>query len=488
MEKNSDANSYRSIFRSISAFGGVQVFNIFVSLLRGKFVALFLGPEGMGISAVFASSTAAVQQICSLGVNQAVVKEVASAKDKPGGAGKVIKVCARLLLATALLGGIACVLLSPLLSRLAFGDSSHTWSYVWLGLFVALSIAGGGYLAMLQGLGEVKRLSKASLVGGCSGLLFGVPLYWLFGVGGIVPAMIVLAFSTFLFYYISFRASRRDCAPLAGETMTAEDGSNLARRLVSLGMVLLVGGLVGTVTQYAIVLYVKTFGSSETLGFYQAANSITNQYIGIVFSALAMDYFPRLSAVGDDRGGLNTVVNRQIEMVVLVAVPILVCLILTAPLVIRILLTDEFMPVAPLMRWLGLGMMFQAVGFPFGYIFVARGDRRLYFWIECVWCNLLWLACSVGGFHFLGLTGLGVSLVVRNMIDIAVYSVICRRRYGVMFSTQTLRTMIPYILVCTACFCLSLSDSVWAYVSMSLLFLASAAGSAIILKRRFRHS
>lgn len=488
MEKNKDVNSYRSIFRSISAFGGVQVFNIFISLLRGKFVAMFLGPAGMGISALFATSASTIQQICSLGVNQAVVKEVASAKEKPGGASPVIRICIRLILATALLGAVACILLSPFLSRLTFGDSSQTWSYVWLGLFVALSIAGSGYLAILQGLGEVKKLSKASLVGGCSGLLFGVPLYYFFGVEGIVPAMIILALSTFLFYFISFKSSRNEIQPVDGPGVSRDDVGNLVRRLISLGLVLLIGSFAGTLVQYVLVVFVETFGSRENVGLYQAANSITNQYIGIVFSALAMDYFPRLSAISEDRHKLNMVVNRQIEIVALVAAPILMCLIFTAPLVIRVLLTEEFLPVTSLMRWLGLGMMFQAIGFPFGYIFVARGDRKLFFWIECVWSNVLWLACSVGGYCFFGLTGLGVSLVVRNMIDIAVYSVICRWRYGVMFSAQTLRIMLPCLLLCTACFCVSLSESVWAYVSMGLLFIISATASAIILKRRFRHS
>ena len=38
-------NSYRNILKRISTFGGVQLFNILVTLVRGKFVAMFLGPE-----------------------------------------------------------------------------------------------------------------------------------------------------------------------------------------------------------------------------------------------------------------------------------------------------------------------------------------------------------------------------------------------------------------------------------------------------------
>ena len=51
MSKNKDENSYRSILKGTSVFGGVQVFQILINMVRGKFVALFLGPDGMGVSA-----------------------------------------------------------------------------------------------------------------------------------------------------------------------------------------------------------------------------------------------------------------------------------------------------------------------------------------------------------------------------------------------------------------------------------------------------
>jgi len=62
MSKNKDENSYRSILKGTSVFGGVQVFQILINMVRGKFVALFLGPDGMGVSALLTSATSTVQQ------------------------------------------------------------------------------------------------------------------------------------------------------------------------------------------------------------------------------------------------------------------------------------------------------------------------------------------------------------------------------------------------------------------------------------------
>jgi len=40
-------NSYKQIVKATSLFGGVQVFNIIISIIRSKFIAVLLGPTGM---------------------------------------------------------------------------------------------------------------------------------------------------------------------------------------------------------------------------------------------------------------------------------------------------------------------------------------------------------------------------------------------------------------------------------------------------------
>ena len=71
---------------------------------------------------------------------------------------------------------------------------------------------------------------------------------------------------------------------------------------------------------------------------------------------------------------------------------------LTAPLVIKILLTDSFLEVTPLMRWLGFGVLVQSVSFPMGYILIAKDNRKVYIWLEVVFSNLMWIACGMGFF------------------------------------------------------------------------------------------
>ena len=45
--RDKEQSSYREIFKSTSLFGGVQVFNILIAVIRTKFIAVLLGPAGI---------------------------------------------------------------------------------------------------------------------------------------------------------------------------------------------------------------------------------------------------------------------------------------------------------------------------------------------------------------------------------------------------------------------------------------------------------
>lgn len=479
MSDYKEENSYSNILKRMSSFGGVQIFNILINIIKGKLVAMILGPQGMGISSLFTSSAGTLQQAGSLGLNLAIVKEVAAGKDDPEALPHIMAVAIRLLICSAIFGGVICIVFSPILSRWTFGDSQYTLSFIFLAVSVSLSIAGAGYLSLLQGLSEVKRLSKASVVGGLTGLFCGVPLYYFLGTSGIVPAIIIQSFTIFLFYFISFQKAFSGKAQFRWK-----EHRPMVKRLISLGLILMIGSLVGTAANYLINLFIRIFGSVENVGLFQAANSLTNQYVGVVFSALALDYYPRLSAICHDTEKLRNVVNRQTEIVMLAITPLSLLLIFTAPLVIEIFLTKEFLVVTPLMRWMGFGMFIESTYFPLGYIFIAKEDKRAYLWYEVVFTNLLWIACSVIFYRLFALTGLGISLAVRGAISWIVTFGICFRLYKFKYNADVMKTVIISILMVTAGFILSFYETRHSYIIYMLISITSIIYSAFMIKNR----
>ena len=69
-------DSYRQIMKATSVFGGVQVFQILISIVRSKFVAILLGPAGMGIVGLLTATTGLVNGFTNFGLGTIAVKNI----------------------------------------------------------------------------------------------------------------------------------------------------------------------------------------------------------------------------------------------------------------------------------------------------------------------------------------------------------------------------------------------------------------------------
>ena len=165
----------------------------------------------------------------------------------------------------------------------------------------------------------------SSIIGASLGLIVSVPLYYYYGYDGIVPAMIVLSLITFLFNRSYANKIQFDNSKVEWNTV-----KTIGRAMVALGVIMLVSSLFATISNYSLNAFISNFGSLKDVGLYQAANSITNQYVGVVFAAMGADFFPRLSGVSNDNIKVRTLVNQQSEIVMLIVTPLAILMIMTA--------------------------------------------------------------------------------------------------------------------------------------------------------------
>ena len=465
-------NSFRSILKGTSIFGGVQVFNILVSAVRLKFVAVILGPGGMGVAGLFNTASLTIQQFASLGLNLSMVKEVGKAKDHEKRLADVLAATRPLILLSATLGALVCLLFPSILSSATFGTTDYTRGFLLLSAAVFFSISGSALMSVLQGLHAVKPLSKASVVGSVVGLTVGVPLYWLMGTRGIVPAMTVLAISTCTWYSLSLRKTVKTSA----SPWRREVHLPVLKGILTMGIILMSNDLFRNLVNYLIYVFVRSRGGTDEVGFFSSCNTMTSQYSAIVFTAMAMDYLPRLSAVSGDDQRMCGVVNRQIEVVGLLIAPIVCFVIFLAPWVIKILQTSSFLVAVPLLRFLAAAMTVRALMYPLGYIVFAKDNRRLFFWMESVGANLLTLCLTCGGYVIFGLDGLGYAAIADCSVCMCVYLTVNNRLYRYRMSTSAIRTT-TYAVITTGvmtALCLFLSG-------ISLAVTASALLSAVCL-------
>lgn len=438
-------NSFRSILKGTSIFGGVQVFNILISMIRLKFVAIILGPSGMGVAGLLNTASLTIQQFTSLGLNLAVVKEIGAARGNDQQLNDIVSALRPFIIIIALVGAMICLFAPGLLSQITFGNDLYRNSFLFLAAAVFFSIVGGALMSVLQGLHEVKRLSRASVVGSLVGLLVGVPLYWLWGTDGIAPAMVALALSTCIWYYISLKKS----TDTTSKSWHKEIHLPILKRILTMGVILMSNDLFRSLSNFCVNIYVRSIGGMDDVGFYQSCSTMTSQYSAIVFTAMAMDYLPRLAAVAGSNSKMTEVVNRQIEVVGLMITPVVCAVVFLAPWVIEILQTKQFLVATPLLRLLALAVVVRALMYPLGYIVFAKDNRKLFFWMESVGANVLTFLLTCSGYHFAGLAGLGFAAILDCTICLVIYVLVNHKLYGYKMTGRAIRIVISSLAAST---------------------------------------
>jgi O-antigen/teichoic acid export membrane protein len=287
-------------------------------------------------------------------------------------------------------------------------------------------------MAILKGCRRLRALAVIQMLSVLAALIISLPLYYFFWQAGIVPVIVLMATASMLF---TIRYSYR-LYPLQLRGMKGILGEGM--EMVRLGVAFVLAGILGSGAEMVIRSYMNVVGSLDDVGLYNAGFMLTITYAGMVFSAMETDYFPRLSAANQDVAAANQIVNRQIEVSLLIVSPMLVCLVIGLPILIPLFFSHEFQPVVAMAQVAVFSMYIKAVSLPVSYMTLARGDSMGYLTLEAIDDVLLVLLVVYFYNHF-GLWGTGVALSLSYVIDLILVYVYTRLRYGYQLSLPVLQ-------------------------------------------------
>ena len=269
-------------------------------------------------------------------------------------------------------------------------------------------------------------------------LIITVPIYFFFGEAGIVPSIFLLAFVQMVLAMIF--SYRRIPLSLSFSKKTIGQGAGMIR----LGLGLVAAVSLGYVSEFLIRSYLNTAGTLETVGLYNAGYMLAIVYSSLVFAAMETDYFPRLSAVKEAGAELNQVVNRQIEVSILLISPMLVAMIVFMPIIIPLLYSPDFNSVIPMVQIILLALYFRAVKLPVQYIPLARGDSLFYFIMEAIYAVGL-VVLTILGFSRHGLWGAGLAITLMSVIDFIILNVCIGVKYRYRLSVPVIKYAVVQI-------------------------------------------
>jgi O-antigen/teichoic acid export membrane protein len=463
-------SSYRQIFKATSLFGGVQVFQILIGIVRVKFVAVLLGTAGVGIMGLLNAPLDLIMSITGLGIAFSAVRDISAAgsEEDPSILARAITILRRWAWITGLLGAVVTMSLAPLLSEWSFDNREYTWAFIWISITLLLGSISHAQTSVLQGTRRLKDLAKASVIGSALGLVTSIPLYYWFGIKGIVPAMIISAVTAlFLSWYFVRKVKIEPVEMSYRETITEGLG------MVRLGVSMTIAGLIASLSRYILNAYISHNGGVEVVGLYNAGWGVVGQYTAVVFAAMATDYFPRLSGIHSDNSKVQELVRQQSETAVLILTPLLSLLIVMMPLVIRVLYTREFLPMLMFTNLTILGIHFKTFSWAMGYIYLAKGHGRLFLTLEII-SGAIILGLNLLCYHLYGLNGLGISFIISYVVAVMISVLVLRWKYQITFPAKLFgRMILTYSMVVASFLTAFIGAVIYRYIA-GILVLAVA--------------
>jgi len=411
-----DNSSYNQIIKSTTIFGGSQVFVIIIGLIRIKIIALLLGTAGVGIIGIYQSITEMIRSGCMLGMDTAGVKEIAeanSSEDK----NTFYKTVARFnkwFRLSALLSLLICIIFSYPLSLWAFDDGSHTVYIALLSLCAFFLVLATGKSTILQGMRKISEMAKSAIIASLIGLIITIPLYYFLRLDGIIPALIASGIIWWIcaeYYYRKQQVKKVDIS-------TKEVFGN-GIQTFRLGIYIVVAGFIGTLSVFAVKAFISRNIDIDAAGLFQSSWVITTVYLGLILKAMGTDFFPRLSAIANEKDKVRTLVNEQSYIVLVVASPVIVGMLLFSGFALSLLYSSEFVYAEAVLRWQVLGTFLKVISWPIAFILLAKNKGFIFLLTEVIF-YVAYLLSAYLLYSRYGLEASGIGYLVAYVVYVPV--------------------------------------------------------------------
>ena len=437
--------SYRRMLRSSSIIGGASFINIAIGLLRNKVLAVLLGPVGVGLASLYTGLITTASTFASMGVGTVGTRQIAEASSKDDA--RALPVARRAMfwgtMFLAIAGALVVWSLRTILAVRVLGNAADSGVVGWLSLGVALSVAGASQGALIQGMRRIGDMARLSVFGSVLNTILGVALLWRWGKAGLVAFVLVGPVVSFAVGQIYVSRLPKGGA----DTVTLQELAREWATLLRLGLAFMGAGFVASLIQLWIRIEVGRILGAKSLGQYQAAWTISMQYIGFVLGAMAADYYPRLTGVIHDHKAAGHLVNEQTEIAMLLSAPVFIAMMAMAPWVIHLLYAASFTPAIEVLRWQVLGDVLKVTSWPLGFVILAAGDGKTFFWSESA-TALLTAGLIVGLAPVMGLRITGISYLACYAFYLPLVYWLARRRIGFCWSRSVLQLSVATFAVC----------------------------------------
>jgi len=482
MEIINKENSHKTILNATGIFGFAQAMKMLVSIVGSKFVAIFLGPVGIGIVGLLNNTVAIISSITGFGISITGVREMslANTESDQNKFSERFIVLQRWSIFTSVLGALVTIIFSKQLSILTFGNSDYYFWFVILSVNFVFANLTATRIALLQGLRMIKSIAISNVISSVLISLLSVPIYYFLKVDGITSVIVLSSIINLVVTIYFTRNIKIDRVSLSFYE-TFQKG----KPILKMGFLLSLNVIFAHICSFIIKLYLNGNGSSlEIVGLFEVSSVILISYVGLIFNAMGADFYPRITQIQNDNSKIKELVNDQIEMGLLLVTPAIIFLYFSGPILVELLYSKHFLGVLLIFKSALFAVIVKVVIWPLAFIILAKGDNKLYFKLEII-SDIFLLVSTVFFYHFFGLVGIGIASLIPFLLYAFYVIPILKKKYDFSIRKDTLKILLMCLLFGISSSAITFTiDYPLAYYPLGLILIFSLAYSYRELNKR----
>jgi O-antigen/teichoic acid export membrane protein len=380
---------YRSQLFKIGSLNSLSIIlKIGIGLVTSKLLAVFVGPSGMALVGNLRNFMTSLESISTLGFQNGIVKYVAEIKEDKLRLQKLLStVFISLVFVAVLLSGVL-FFFAAFWNQEIFGNN-----YQYKLVFRALALALPWYvisiflISILNGLGSFKRVIWINSIGNAIGLLVSIVLiveYRTFG------ALLAIVVCPVLLFFVSFYFMNKEIDVFKSISRSAFD-FEILKNLSSYSLMALVSSVLGPMVFLAIRNnIIQTLGYNQA-GYWETMTRISTYYMLFVSTILTVYFLPKLS-VAKNTQETKTVFWSFYKGILPVFILGVTIVYFTRFFIVKLLFTQEFLPVTTLFFWQLVGDVLKAASLILGYQFFAQKLTVAFIVTELLSLSIIYLS------------------------------------------------------------------------------------------------
>ena len=341
---------------------------IVAGFLTTKFIAVFIGAEGLALIGNLKNFLNAVQSFSTLGLYNGIVKYIGEFKNDTLKLSKTVSTSYYLGFLATIFIGFLCYYNAKTINDLIFSDQ-YSFAYVIKIMALALPFYALNMFcfSIMNGFSKYKILLIINIIGQIMGLCVTLLLIYQYNIDGALISVVIAPSLIFLITLVGI-LNRRS---LILSIKVSNIDFKWIKKFSPYVLIALVSGIALPLVFIAIRNYIIASEGMKDAGFWEAMNRISSYYLMFVNSLMALYILPRFTEIDTKKEFRKEVFSFYKTIMPIVGLGLIVIYLLR-PFFVSLFLTQEFDAVQDLFGWQLLGDFVKVLSVVIAYQFIAK--------------------------------------------------------------------------------------------------------------------